>query len=263
MSDGPVWRRCTTRSFFIGALAGVFGGLVGLGGGVVMIPLLTSWARLTQHEAHATSLAGVVATGIAGALTYANQDAVDWSTALVLATISVASTYTAARYSRRIPALRLRGYFGAFLIVAAVLLVIKDELLALHAPEGPWTIVFLLATGLIVGAAAGLLGVGGGSLMVPLLVIGVGMTQHLAQGTSLAAMVPAGASGTVAHLRHRSVRRDAVLGLVPGIAAGSWAGGRLALGMPGGALRAVFAIVLILLGAHYLAGVRRARMARA
>lgn len=260
MTEEIGWQRCATLALLIGILAGVFGGLVGLGGGVVMVPLLTSWTKLTQHEAHATSLAGVVATGVAGALTYAQDDAVAWTTALLLATVSVAATYAAAHYSHRIPALRLRAIFGAFLIVAAFLLVFKDELLALHAPQGAWTVVFLLATGLLVGVAAGLLGVGGGSLMVPLLVIGLGMAQHLAQGTSLAAMVPAGASGTVAHVRNRAVRFDAVLGLVPGIAAGSWLGGSFALALPGGALRAVFAVVLILLGIHYLLDVRRGKV---
>lgn len=260
MKEHAHGQRVAAVAFLIGALAGVFGGLVGLGGGVVMVPLLTTWTELTQHEAHATSLAGVVATGIAGALTYAQQGAVDWHTALILAAVSVFATYGAAHYSRRISGPRLRGYFGMFLIVAALLLVFKDDLLQLHAPQGAATVAFLLATGLLVGIAAGLLGVGGGALMVPMLVIGLGMTQHLAQGTSLAAMVPAGASGTVAHVRHRTVRFDAVIGLVPGIAAGSWVGGRFALAMPASILRVVFAVVLGALGLHYLRGVRRAYM---
>jgi uncharacterized membrane protein YfcA len=245
-------RRLAVVAFTIGLCAGVFGGLVGLGGGAVMVPLLTGWARLSQHEAHATSLSGVVATGVAGALTYAQSGAVEWHSALLLAVVSVVATYAAAHYSHDIPAASLRRYFGVFLIVSAVLLVFKDQMLALHLPAGAWSIVFLLVTGLFVGAAAGLLGVGGGALMVPLLVIGLGMTQHIAQGTSLAAMVPAGASGTVAHLRKGAVRFDAMLPLVPGIAFGSWVGGRFALAMPGALLRVVFGVVLVLLGARYL-----------
>lgn len=247
-----VLRRTPVITFLIGVTAGVFGGLVGLGGGAVMVPLLTAWARLTQHEAHAASLAGVVATGIAGAFTYAADGAVDWRSALMLATVAVVATYVAAHRSHGVPAHRLRRYFGWFLIIAAALLVFKDELLLLRAPQGAWTIAFLLVTGLFVGVASGLLGVGGGALMVPLLVIGLGMPQHLAQGTSLAAMVPGGAAGTVAHIRKRSVRWDAVLGLVPGITSGTWVGGRLALGLPGATLRIVFAAVLVVLGARYL-----------
>ena len=262
-----ILRRTPVIAFLIGVTAGVFGGLVGLGGGVVMVPLLTAWARLTQHEAHATSLAGVVATGIAGAFTYASEGAVDWRSALLLAAVSVFATYIAAHRSQDVPADRLRRFFGWFLIVAACLLVFKDEMLSLRAPQGAWSLVFLLVTGLFVGVASGLLGVGGGALMVPLLVIGLGMAQHIAQGTSLAAMVPAGAAGTVAHVRNRSVRFDAVLGLVPGITAGTWVGGRLALGLPGSTLRLVFALVLVMLGARYLkrsgSGERRRRRRRA
>lgn len=259
----PDWRRRALVSLVIGVAAGVFGGLVGLGGGVIMVPLLTGWAGLSQHEAHATSLAGVVATGLGGALTYATSGAVDWTTAALLAVVAVAATFAAAHYSARVPALRLRALFGGFLMLSALLLVTKDELLGLRAPAGPFTIAFLLLTGLFVGVAAGLLGVGGGALMVPLLVVGVGMSQHIAQGTSLAAMIPSGASGTIAHIRHRNVRGDAVIGLVPGIAAGSWAGGRLALGLPANTLRVIFAIVLVLLGIHYLRGYRRAMRAQA
>ena len=245
-------RRLIFVAFVIGLASGVFGGLVGLGGGAIMVPLLTGWARLSQHEAHATSLAGVVATGVAGALTYAHAGAVHWQNALLLAAVSVIATYAAAHYSHDIAAARLRRYFGMFLIVSAILLVSKDQLLALHAPAGAWTVLFLLVTGLLVGIAAGLLGVGGGALMVPLLVIGVGMSQHIAQGTSLAAMVPAGASGTIAHVRRGALRLDAVLPLIPGIAFGSWLGGRFALAMPAMTLRVVFALVLLILGARYL-----------
>jgi len=259
MSERDAFRRVALTSFFIGIAAGVFGGLVGVGGGVVMVPLLTAVAGLSQHEAHAASLAGVVVTGLGGALTYWAGGAVSLNVALVLASVAVLATYAAAHYASRIPALRLRAFFGGFLIFAAVLLLLKDELLSLRAPQGSWSTAFLIVTGMLVGVTSGLLGIGGGALMVPLLVIGLGMTQHLAQGTSLAAMVPSGISGTIAHMRTGSLRADAVLGLVPGIALGSWTGGRLALGMASGTLQMVFSVVLVLLGIEYIRGVHRAR----
>ena len=52
--------------FLIGIVAGMFGGLVGLGGGVIMIPLMVGVLKLTQHQAHGTSLVALVFTGIAG-----------------------------------------------------------------------------------------------------------------------------------------------------------------------------------------------------
>ena len=57
-------------NLLIGLVAGMFGGLVGLGGGVIMIPLMVGVLKLTQHQAHGTSLVALVFTGIAGAINY-------------------------------------------------------------------------------------------------------------------------------------------------------------------------------------------------
>lgn len=246
----------------IGLLAGFFGGLVGLGGGVVMVPLLTGWARLTQHEAHGTSLVGVVATGLVGALAYAQGGAVHLLSAGVVAATSVVATYLAARRSRRVSAESLRTAFGAFLILTAVLLPLKDQIPHIPAPAGVWVILVLVASGVLVGAVSGFLGIGGGSLLVPLLVFGAGLGQHAAQGTSLAAMVPAGASGTWVHARLGHVRSGILWTLLPGIAVGSWLGGKAALSMPAFLLRAVFAVVLLGLGLYYVAEARRGRGSR-
>src|SRR5690606_18993008 len=143
MSEGVDPRRVALLSFFIGIAAGAFGGLLGVGGGVIMVPLLTSVAGLTQHEAHAASLAGTVVTGLGGALTYAADQAVDFRVALILASVSVFATYAVAYHAARVPALKLRGVFGGFLILAAVLLIARDELLGLRAPAGSLTTIFL------------------------------------------------------------------------------------------------------------------------
>ena len=245
-------RRLVGIGFVIGLITGVFGGLVGLGGGVLMIPLLTGWGKLTQHDAHATSLAAIIAAGVSGSVTYARAGALDWSAAILLGSVATIATYGAAHSSRRIHAMRLRRMFGVFLFLAAVLLVLKDELLTLRAPVGALEISLLLASGLLVGVTSGLLGVGGGALMVPLMVITMDMAQHVAQGTSLAAMVPAAVSGTAAHVRNRKVRFGVLLGLVPGISFGTWGGGTLALELPTSTLRLTLALVLALMSVHHL-----------
>lgn len=53
-------------SFFIGLLAGILGGLLGIGGGIVMIPLMVGFLKVTQHKAHGTSLAAMVFVGTGG-----------------------------------------------------------------------------------------------------------------------------------------------------------------------------------------------------
>src|SRR5664279_2780112 len=76
-------------NILIGLVAGMFGGLVGLGGGVIMIPLMVGVLKLTQHQAHGTSLVALVFTGIAGAITYAMKGSVDIVASELLAVTAI------------------------------------------------------------------------------------------------------------------------------------------------------------------------------
>ena len=105
--------------------------------------------------------------------------------------------------------------------------------------------IVLAALGLVAGLIAGLLGVGGGVLFVPALVIVVGLSQHVAEGTSLLAMVPVVLVGAANQRRYGNVRaRDgAVLGLLS--VGGAAAGVVLADALPGLALRIAFAALTV------------------
>jgi uncharacterized protein len=110
------------------------------------------------------------------------------------------------------------------------------------------TLLGLAAFGVATGAAAGLLGVGGGILMVPFLTLAIGLSQHAAEATSLVVVLPTAIAASLA-LRRRGVGdlgvalRFGVLGTVGGVA-----GALLALTLPGSALRVVFAGFLALVG---------------
>ncbi len=235
----------------IGAAAGFFGGLVGLGGGIVMVPLLTGAAGFSQRRAHGTSLAALVFTGIAGAATYALSGAVDLLAAAALASTAVLSAGAGARNAHHLPAEKLKRYFGIFQLGIAALLFAKPWLVQGGAPA-VWTkIILLLATGAFTGYLSGMMGVGGGSIMVPAMVLLAGMGQHVAQGSALLAMVPAGIAGGAAHHRLGNVAKDALWWLLPGIVAGTFAGGRAAAAIDGDWLRMLFACVLVYVGTRY------------
>lgn len=106
----------------------------------------------------------------------------------------------------------------------------------------------LAAFGLGTGAAAGLLGVGGGILMVPFLTLAVGLSQHAAEATSLVVVLPTAIVASVA-LRRRGVG-DLGLALRFGVvgALGGAAGALLALALPAATLRVVFATFLTVVG---------------
>lgn len=122
------------------------------------------------------------------------------------------------------------------------------------APE----ILALLGIGLIAGVLAGLLGIGGGLLMVPAMVLITGFDQHVAQGTSLLVIIPAAAFGSFTHHRHgRLALRDAAALAVGGVV-GALLGSVTALSLDEDLLRRLFAILLLGIAARMLLTRRRA-----
>ena len=236
----------------IGFLGGVFGGLVGLGGGTVMIPLMVGLLKLPQHRAHGTSLVTVFFTGLVGALTYGLQGSLDLKAALFLALTAILTARFGARFAHGLSERKLKRSFGWFLIAVSFLLLLRPYLAPLGLVQGELLQdLALLLAGAFTGFLSGMMGVGGGTIMVPAMVLLLGMPQHTAQGTSLLAMVPASLVGAHTHLRLGNVDRDLALGLVPGVLVGTFLGGELAHVLPEGALRLVFAAVLVWTGWRY------------
>lgn len=236
-------------SFLIGLLAGLFGGLVGLGGGVVMIPLMVRFFGFHQHQAHGTSLMALVFTGLTGAAVYGLEGTIDPLAAGLLAATAILTARFGALFGNSLPEWKLKMSFGVFVICVSLLLLLKP-FFAQWSRQVPMAleVVILLMSGVVSGFFAGLMGVGGGSLMVPAMVLFLGFSQHLAQGTSLLAMVPAGAAGAYTHWRLGNVVLGVVPGMALGIIIGTSGGGYLAHLLSEAALRGIFAGVLIIQG---------------
>ncbi len=251
-------------SLLIGLFAGLFGGLVGLGGGAIMIPLMVRFFKFSQHHAHGTSLMALVFTGIAGAGTYYAKGSVDPVAALFLAATAIFTARFGALYAHALPEWKLKRAFGVFLIFVSLLLLSKpylSQLAFLSHPASGWgKVIALLATGAVAGFFSGMMGVGGGAPMVAALVLLVGLSQYSAQGTSLAAMVPASAVGAFTHWRLGNVETKFLPGLIPGVLVGTFLGASLAHQLTEAHLRLVFAAVLIWLGIRDL---RRAMQQKA
>ncbi len=246
-------RRLRAVGFASGVLGGTFGGLVGLGGGIIMIPLMTWLGALSQHKAHGTSLVAVVCTGAIGAATYSVHGAVDWRVSLILAASATVTARWGALYAHSLPEKKLKKGFGLFFIIASMLLVSKGYFPSAGFEFGFWArAAIFLAVGAVTGFVSGMLGVGGGGVMVPLMVILGGMTQHIAQGTSLLAMVPGGAAGALTHYRLRNVDVQVAGGLIAGAMAGGFLGGTAANMLPELLLKFVFGAFGVWMGVKYL-----------
>ena len=105
--------------------------------------------------------------------------------------------------------------------------------------------VFAVLGGLVVGLASGVIGIGGGVLLVPMMTIGFGFHQHLAQGTSLVAIIPTAIVGAATHQRQGHLLWKAALLMGGAGAAGAIAGAFVAISLPQGLLARIFGAFLL------------------
>ncbi|MBS0024282.1 sulfite exporter TauE/SafE family protein [Microbacterium paraoxydans] len=201
----------------IGLLAGLLSGLFGVGGGTVIVPLLVLLLQFDQRLAAGTSLAAIVPTASVGVISYATTGSVAWIPALILAAGAVVGAQIGTRLLPRISQTALRWGFVGFLVVVIVSLFLvipsRDAVFELTWLTG----IALVAVGVGTGILAGLIGVGGGVIVVPVLMLAFGTSDLVAKGTSLLMMIPTAVSGTVGNLRNRNV--DLLAAVLIGVAA--------------------------------------------
>lgn len=197
----------------VGLIGGAFSGAFGVGGGIIMVPLMLWLLGFDQRRAAATSLAAIVLSSISGATTYFAAGHVDVVAGLLVGAGGIVGSLIGTRLLRILPIVWLRWGFILLLVVIAVRM-----FLSVPNREGEFdlsvvgTIAALVVTGLFMGIAAGLFGVGGGVLIVPIFIALFGVSDLVAKGTSLLAMIPTSVSGTIANTRAKLLRPlDAVV----------------------------------------------------
>ena len=108
----------------IGLLAGILSGLVGVGGGIVMIPLLIMFLGLTQHQAQGTALFAMLPPiGILAAMNYYKEGFVKWEYAAVMALTFVVGGYFGSKLSINLPDQTVRRVFGVIMLIGAIKLI--------------------------------------------------------------------------------------------------------------------------------------------
>jgi uncharacterized protein len=231
--------------------AGLAGGLFGVGGGIVMVPVLTAFFGLTQHQAHGTSLAAVAATALAGIVVYGLSGHVAWLPAALMAVSGAWTAKLGARLAARTGRDRLTLAFALFILAVGVRILWRVPVTAAHAAlaagpfAGPAGIAAALAVGAAVGLLAGFMGVGGGVIAVPALTLLFGMSQQTAQGTSLALILGSAPFGAFEHSRLGNVVRPLLPGLMVGALLGAPLASYAAQRLPQATLARGFAIFLI------------------
>lgn len=233
----------------VGLLAATLGSLVGLGGGIVIVPALIYLGpyfvgqEISVSTAVGTSLAVLIFTAFSSTWAFHKQRKVDFRSGWLYFLTCGPGAMLGSYMTQFVDAKSFQLAFGIFMLVMAILLIIKDRLkpLSLKWPiqrtytdaEGlvhsyGYGVLPALAIGLLVGIISGLFGIGGGSLFVPAMMILFRYPPHVATATSMFVIFLSSIMGTVTHLSLGEVDGWMVLGLAPSALVGGWLGAKIA-----------------------------------
>ena len=254
----------------VGAIAGILAGLLGIGGGLVIVPMLVfCFVRqgipdtVIMHMALGTSLASIMFTAVSSFRAHHKRGAVHWSVVrkivIGIFTGTFIGSYIAAQLSTRF----LKGFFVVFLYyVGLQLLTNKKPKPSRQIPGG----VAMFGVGNGIGIVSSLVGIGGGALSVPFM-IWCNMAVHHAIGTSAAIGFPIAIAGTIGYVVNGLnigelpsfsvgyVYLPALLGIVLTSVLTAPLGVRLAHSLPVDRLKRVFAVLLLVMGTRMLVGI--------
>lgn len=239
-------RRHLLLAAAVGLASGIVAGLFGIGGGVVIVPALVMTLRLPQLQAAAVSLVAIAVGTVSALVPFVANDRVSWAGGLVLAVGAIVGSWVGSQSAHRVPERVLAWTFVIVVLVAAVRMLLpgaSGTATVLELDVG--IVVLLLAVGLVAGALAALLGIGGGVIYVPALVILFDLVQQKAQGTSLVAILPAALIGAIGHARARRMRWTLAWSVASGSFVGGFAGALLAQAIPAERLQVAFGILLV------------------
>lgn len=248
----------TVPALVVGLAAGLLSGVFGVGGGILIVPGLVFLARMDQRTSHGTSLAAVLPIAASSLVTYWVHDHVDWPVAAWLVVGALIGAVVGTALLNVLPHRTLAMAFSVVLLVSAVRLFISMGAEGRGAIDAGSAIA-LVVIGLVTGVLSGLLGVGGGVIMVPAMMMMLHVEGVIAKGTSLAVIIPTAAMGT---WRNRS--KDNVDLRAAGVVAASGivaavVGGWIAARLSDSLSNYLFATLLIVVAVRLLLQARRER----
>lgn len=234
----------------LGFVGGVLSGLIGVGGGIFFVPALIFVMGWDIKEAVAVSLVIIIFSSLSGTIrNLRTDDPIDWRAAGILAATVAPSALIGVAISRVSPSVLVEVVFAIILL-----------LLAYPTGQGNLNLgnsfkiptVLVIFAGIIIGTLSGLVGVGGGVLMVPLMVLGLDLRTKVAIVTSLAITFCTGVVGSIGYIATGFDQFVSLPPLVIGSIAGAWLGVRLRVYTPDKALRIAFAVFMVVVAIRIL-----------
>lgn len=229
----------------LAALIGLSLGLLGSGGSIITLPVLVYVAKVPAQQAVGMSLVIVGGTSALGTLINLRQGAFNWRAAAFFSVSGMAGAFVGAKLTHLVSAPLLMFLFGALMLVVGIRLLRNGEVKAAAQECRP---VRCLAVGVAVGGLTGFLGVGGGFLILPALVLFAGLEMKPAIGTSLVIIAVNCVGGLIGQLRYANFDWRLTLGFLLVAMAGMIAGAALTKKLSADLLRRGFAWCVMLLG---------------
>lgn len=230
----------------IGIAASSLGSLIGLGGGIIVVPALLylgsmSWfGHVTPQVAVGTSLFTMIFTGLSSTLAYLKHKTIDYKSGFLFLIGSGPGSIIGAWVTEKLNLHSFSEFFGIFIIFVSIVLVLKEKLKPIPYRKdrgivrtftdnsgktyeygfNPYT---GIAISFVVGFFSGIFGVGGGSLMVPTMILLFFFPPHVAVATSMFMILPTSILSSITHLMLGNVNWHFALALIPG----AWIGAKV------------------------------------
>lgn len=257
----------------IGIVAALFGSIVGLGGGIIIVPALVLLGpnllgeHVSSQTAVGTSLAVLIFTALASTWTYRKQGKVDFRSGWLLFATSGPAAMVGAQLTNAIPQGPFQLAFGLFMFAMFGLMVARERMKPLNI-DWPIKRVFTdgsgavhhygynlplaLLVGLAVGLCSGLFGIGGGSLFVPVMVILFRFPPHIATASSMFVIFLSSILGSTVHLWHGNIDWPLFLALAPGALIGGRLGAVIASKLSGPQLMWLLRLTLLIMAVYLI-----------
>ena len=228
----------------LGFAAGVLGSIIGLGGGIIIVPVLT-FLGFSPALTASNSIFAVFSNAIASSISYAKQRRIEYSIGLRLGLLSIPGTIVGAFVSSDITPTLFKILFALILISASFYIFSKRKIEPKNYNLSKQIMVLAIAASFFAGIISGLFGVGGGIIFVPLMVLAMGLSMKKAAPTSQFILLFASGTALVTHtlLGHPDFYQALLLSI--GAFAGGLVGARLSLEIKENSLKILISLVMI------------------
>lgn len=251
---------------FLGLIAGVLSGMFGIGGGVVIVPILVTFFGFALQSAIGTSLGALLMpVAILACIAYYRAGKLKLRVAVPVAGGLIVGGWLGAQIAFELPVSTLRVLYGLFLLFASWrfaeprkwLAELRGEKRIEPPPDPPRSVspMVLLGVGFGAGIISGLFGVGGGIVIVPALVGLLHFDQKEAVATSLGALLlPVGLPAVITYYQNGAFDIATAVMVAIGLVFGAFVGARITLSLPSKTVKRLYGLFLLFVGLRFIFG---------